>query len=187
MSGLGQWPVPPAERRRLRFPFQNQQCQRAGSKSGTSVLIQTRRAARLRGPPGVGSAVSIEPRTPCQRPLPTLCSACAVRCGRQQLSAPALNLTAADVVRLTRGGGFYGTATPVSTEYFGTCCQTSAARLQSAKLRGSAVSAAFASPVPLGKDAQYDEISDRTQERNEPAGPLIHNPALQTADQAVSI
>jgi hypothetical protein len=68
MSGLGQWPVPPAERRRLRFPFHNQQCQRAGSKSGTSVPIQNPPCRPLRGPPGVGSAVSIEPRTPCQRP-----------------------------------------------------------------------------------------------------------------------
>jgi len=30
-DGLGRWPVPSAKRRRLRFPSQNQRCQRAGS------------------------------------------------------------------------------------------------------------------------------------------------------------
>lgn len=124
MDGLGQWPVPSAERRRLRFPFHNQQCQRAGSKSGTSVPIRTRRAARLGGPPGVGSAVSIGPLTPCQRPASDFCSASVSPVWRATAFRPGAQLTAADVFRLTRGGGFYGTAILMSTEYFRTCCKT---------------------------------------------------------------
>jgi len=123
VSGLGQWPVPPAERRRLRFSFQNQQCQRAGSKSGTSVPIRTRRAARFVGHPALGARCLLDPLLPVNAPPQTFAAGLSGRCGEQQLSAPALNLTAADVFRLTRGSGFYGTAILMSTGYFATGCR----------------------------------------------------------------
>jgi len=108
----------------------------------------------LRGPPGVGSAVSIGPLTPCQRPASDFYSRFVSPVWRATAFRPGAQLTAADVFRLTRGGGFYGTVTHVSTAYFVTCCKTpERALLQSIKLRGSAVGAAFASPVLRGKDA----------------------------------
>lgn len=78
----------------------------------------------LRGPPGVGSAVSIGPLTPCQRPASDFCSAFVSPVWRATAFRPGAQLTAADVFRLTRGGGFYGNATHVSTAYFATRCKT---------------------------------------------------------------
>jgi hypothetical protein len=68
MAGIAQWAVPTAERRRLRFPFQNQQCQRAGlsSRAAARKINPPTRSAWSR--PAIGSAVSSDPRFPCQPP-----------------------------------------------------------------------------------------------------------------------
>jgi len=73
MTGLAQWAVPVAERRRLRFSFQNQQCQRADRRSGPQPDLSITEPLSEEGR-SVGSAVFSEPRSLCQSPL---CSASA--------------------------------------------------------------------------------------------------------------
>jgi len=76
VTGLAQWAVPVAERRRLRFSFQNQQCQRAGLEStGRNPLSRPPGRLETR-PSGRGSAVPNEPISLCQ---PTCSLRCAVR------------------------------------------------------------------------------------------------------------
>lgn len=72
MTGLAQWAVPVAERRRLRFSFQNQQCQRADRRSRPQPDLSITEPLSEEGRPVQGARFLVS-RDPCVNHL------CAVR------------------------------------------------------------------------------------------------------------
>ena len=62
VNGIAQWAVPLAESRRLRFSFQNQQCQRAGQITRTAARKPDRQTASLsRSCPAEGARFLVKP------------------------------------------------------------------------------------------------------------------------------
>jgi len=103
------------------------------------------------GPPGVGSAVSIGPLTPCQRPASDFCSSFVRPVWRATAFRPGAQLDRRRCLPLDARRRLLWNRHPHVNRVFRDW-------LQSTKLRGCAESAAFASPVLPGKEAQYDEV-----------------------------